>query len=168
MTKIYLCHILTPSCFFLKAGRLRGIFDECLTTLPPVSNLSGCWRQVGATVPYTALPYGSLPNSPAVMTRHLLTFLAYSCHTSSLLSPFWDKLTRFRICLCRLPPAFSHPFLLQSPFLFSRRVFLSSPFPSQHCLPCLVTDRLLLPRMHKSGISYAMPSCSKTLYILSD
>ena len=167
MTKRSLSH---PNSVLLssESRTLQGIFDECLTTPPPVSNLSGCWRQVRATVPYTALPYGCLPNSPAVMARHLLTFLAYSFHTFSLLSPSWDKLTRFRICLCRMSPAFSHPFLLRSPFLFSRCAFLSSPFPSQHCLSCLVIDRLLLLRMHKSGISYAMPSCSKTLYILSD
>ena len=64
------------------------------------------------------------------------------------------------------------PFLIPSscdrPFSFQGAPSYHLSPPSQHCLSCLVTDRLLLPRMHKSGISYAMPSCSKTLYILSD
>ena len=54
------------------------------------------------------------------------------------------------------------------PFSFQCVSFCHLSPQSQHCHSCLVTDRLLSPRMHKSGISYAMPSCSKTLYILYD
>ena len=107
---------------------LQGIFDECLTTPPPVSNLSGCWRQMGA-VPYTAVTIAVCRN--ALPWRHgtyllslptLFTHSLYCPHLGTNLLVFV-----FAYVGCLLP--FSHPFLLRLPFLFSMCVFLSSLSP---------------------------------------
>ena len=131
------------------------------------------------------------PTSQAVGGRWGLRFLIQLCLWLSTEQSCRDG-TAFTYFLCLLLPhiLFAVPILGQTysfsylpmsaasclssslphaiALLFSNSAFLSSISPFLHSLSCLVTDRLLLPRMHKSGISYAMPSCSKTLYILSD
>ena len=137
--------------------------------LPPfVSNLSGCWWQMMAMVPYTAFPMSVCRTALSwwhgtyfFFLPSLLSHILYAAFTL-------DGLTWYCICLCRLSPAFlipssnSHPSFLQGVTSCRLSPRLSIVFPVWW------PTAFFCPRMHKSGISHDKPSCPKTLYILSD
>lgn len=122
----------------------------------------------GGNGPLYSSVHGCLPNSPAVMIRHLLTFLAYSCprplcflHLKTNLLVFVFAYVGCLLPFLALPPVIALSFFQGVPSChLSPRLSIVFPVWWPTAFFC--------PHMHKSGISHAMPSCPKTLYILSD
>ena len=138
---------------------LRWISYNAPTCIQPLRGLRFLIQLCLMAVYRTALPWWHgiyLLFLPTLFTHSL-----YCPHLGTNLLVFV-----FAYVGCLLP--FLIPSSCDRPFSFQGAPSYHLSPPSQHCLSCLVIDRLLLLRMHKSGISYAMPSCSKTLYILSD